>query len=155
MKNIFNYVIVVVFLLCPVTGCGPKVMKTDYVEGKVTYKGEPVVSASLAFSPVKADEGHPAYGSTDKSGTYKIQTVLGAPGKGTTPGEYIVTISKSVGVPTGRFITDPEGNRLEEVIPKSALPVIYRDGGTSPLRATVRSGGPNKFDFDLEGEPPK
>ena len=155
MKNIFNYAIVVVFLICSVTGCGSKVLKTDYVEGTVTYKGEPVITASLAFSPVKAGEGHPAYGITDKSGIYKIQTFLGAPDKGTTPGEYIVTVSKSIGVPTGQFGIDPEGNRIEFMNAKSVLPLNYRDTATSPLRATVTSGGPNKFDFELVGEPPK
>ena len=153
MKHAFYFVVLVT--LCAPLGCGGgrKPIKTDYVEGTITYKGAPVTGASLAFSPVKEGEGHPAYGATDSSGNYKIQTFLGAPDKGTTPGEYIVTISKSVGVPTGRFNVDDDGNRLEIVDTKSVFSEVYNDMTRTPLRATVTKGGPNKFDFDLVDKP--
>ena len=154
MKHAFYFVMIAA--LCTIFGCGGggmKPIKTEYIEGKVTYKGQPVAIASLVFSPVKEGEGHPAYGITDSSGTYRIQTSLGAPGRGTTPGEYIVRISKTEGVPTGQFSTDPEGNRLAMVNTRHVLPVIYDSAATSPLRATVTQGGPNKFDFDLVDKP--
>ena len=152
MKHAFYFVIFVA--LCTTLGCGDrKPIKTDYVEGTITYKGTPVTGASLAFSPVKEGEGHPAYGMTDSSGIYKIQTFLGAPDRGTTPGEYVVTVTKSEGVPTGRFNVDDDGNRLEIVDSRSVLPTIYNDLTKTPLRATVTKGGPNKFDFDLVDKP--
>ena len=155
MKNAFNITVVTCLLFGMTLGCsgGRKPIKTDYVEGKVTYKGVSVDKASVSFSPVKADTGHSAYGRTDNSGTYKIQTFLGAPGRGTTPGEYIVTISKTEGVPTGRFSMDEDGNRIEVDEVRNLLPVVYNSAATTPLRATVTSGGPNKFDFDLVDEP--
>ena len=152
MKHAFYFVMIVA--LCTTLGCGgTKAIKTEYIEGKVTYKGEPVAGVSIAFSPVNAGEGNPAYGGTDSSGKYKIQTTLGAPGKGTTPGEYIVLVNKTKGVPTGRFDVDSDGNRYEVSDVRSVLPEIYNDRAKTPLRATVTKGGPNKFDFDLVDKP--
>jgi len=153
MKRAFYFVVFVA--LCVLLGCGGgrKPIKTDYVEGIITYKDAPVSSASVNFSPVQSGVGHPAYGFTDSAGAYRIQTFLGAPDRGTTPGEYIVSVSKSEGVSTGRFTADEDGNRFEEYDTRSLLPEIYSSAATSPLRATVTAGGPNKFDFELVDKP--
>jgi hypothetical protein len=150
MKNTFSTIVIAMFLLGMTLGCsgGRKPIKTEFIEGTVTYKGAHVAQASINFFPANAGEGDPAYGFTDASGTYKIQTFLGAPDKGTTPGEYIVTISKTEGVATGQFVV-LDGTRMEEYDTRSVLPVKYNNAGTSPLRATVTSGGSNKFDFEL------
>ena len=155
MNHTLNIALISLFVLGMTLGCGGgrKPIKTDYVEGTVTYNGAPVSSASINFSPARTGEGSPAYGFTDNSGTYKIQTFLGAPDRGTTPGEYIVTVSKTESFSTGRFTTDEDGNRFEEYNTRSVLPEIYNNAGTSPLRATVTSSGPNNFDFDLVDEP--
>lgn len=136
-------------------GCfgGPKPIKTDYIEGTVTYQESPVTKASVSFSPVEKGKGNPAYGLTDESGKFKLQTVLGAPDKGTTPGEYVVTVSKTENVPTGRFGTDMDGNKYEVSDVRYVTPEHYNSVATSPLRATVTAGGPNVFDFKLQDKP--
>ena len=151
MKRTFNITFVSLFLLAMTLGCGGgrQSIKTDFVEGTVTYKGAPVSGASINFSPVSTGAGSPAYGITNGSGSYKIQTLLGASDRGTTPGEYIVTVAKSESIPSGRFEADSDGNRYEVMSSRSLIPEIYSSVGTSTLRATVKSGGPNKFDFEL------
>lgn len=153
MKHFFNFIVLVT--VCTTLGCGgTKPIKTDYVEGKVTYKGAPVANASINFSPAAEGQGNSATGQTDDLGNYKLQTFLGAPGRGTTPGEYIVTINKMESVPSGKFTTDTDGNRHEVVEEtRSLVPNVYTSRTTSPLRATVVGGGPNKFDFDLVDKP--
>ena len=154
MRNIFYCVVLIVSSLC-VLGCGAKV-KTEFVEGTVTYKGAPVEGADISFSPVDISGGaSPAYGKTDAQGKYKIQTQQGATYAGTTPGEYKVAIAKTVGIPTGEKITNPMGEVYEVMRYEEVLPQAYYYITSTPLRATVTAGGPNKFDFDLEGNPPK
>ena len=149
-----HFSLFVLFLFVVTLGCGggQRAIKTEFIEGTITYNGTPVGGASINFFPVNTGVGNPAYGFTNASGIYRIQTALGAPDRGTTPGEYVVTVSKSEGFRTGRFITDEEGNRLEEYDTRSVLPEIYGDPTTSPFRATVVSGR-NTFDFDLVDNP--
>ncbi|MDR1964932.1 MAG: carboxypeptidase-like regulatory domain-containing protein [Planctomycetaceae bacterium] len=134
-----------------IIGChGSSVIKTDYVEGTVTYKGTPVADANIAFSPVS--NGSPAYGRTDSQGAYKLQTMLGAVDQGTTPGEYIVIINKSENIPTGKKEIDPDGKEVDVMTSRSLLPTVYSSTITTPLKVIVVSGK-NTFDFDLVDSP--
>jgi hypothetical protein len=151
MRNIFDYAIVVVFLL-PVLGCGGDGTRIVFVEGTVTYNGVPIEDANLSFSPVASD-GTQAFGRTDARGRYVIQTLHGAVGRGTTPGEYTITINKEVGIPTGTMGTQPDGTEYEVMRYESAIPRFYGSISTTPLRATVTAGGSNVFDFDLVDNP--
>ena len=54
-----------------------------------------------------------------------LQTLQGAPGAGTTPGEYKVTVSKVKMVPTGRTRVTPEGVKEKVEEPEEALPLQY------------------------------
>ena len=135
------------FVCALIPGCsGKTAMKTDYVEGTITYKGSPVADANVSFSPISG--GSPAYGRTDAQGLYKLQTQLGAVDQGTTPGEYVVIVSKNETVPTGKKEIDSDGNEVEITTSKSLLPKIYGSATTSPLKASV-VGGKNSLDFEL------
>jgi hypothetical protein len=148
MRNIFNYAIVIVFLL-PMLGCGGSVLKTEFIEGTISFQGVPVEGAMLSFSPVNDADGAPASGRTDVRGRYVLQTRFGAVDAGTTPGEYVVTVTKMLEIPTGERVTYPDGTGFEVMRYEQALPGVYGSISTTPLRATVVSGGPNVFDFDL------
>ena len=140
---------IAMLLLAITLGCGGPI-RTEYIEGTVTYNGVPVASAAVNFSPV--GEGNPAYGTTDDSGVFRIQTHLGAPDRGTTQGEYIVTIRKVEPIPSGIFATDPYGHQYEVIERRrSLLPRIYNVPSTSPLRVEVKRGT-NRFEFDLVGD---
>ncbi len=138
-------------MLFLIVGCGKSVLKTDLVRGTITLNGRPLAEASVAFSPATPGAGNPAYARTDANGVYELQTNLGAPGAGTTPGEYIVTVSKAIMVPTGKTSIQPDGTKSEEKEPKNLLPEKYGDKNKSEFRATVVSGKENVFNFDLEG----
>ena len=136
-------------LFAAVAGCGDGALKTYSVTGKVTLKGEPVVGATVSFTPKVEGQGDGAYARTDDKGFYKLQTTQGRVDAGTTPGEYYVTISKVDMVGTGKFTTDSEGNKKEDQKPVSVIPEQY---GTAAggLTATVEAKKGNVFNFDLE-----
>ncbi|MDR1958088.1 MAG: hypothetical protein LBQ54_03430 [Planctomycetaceae bacterium] len=138
------------FVLFSCFGCGKSGLKTDAVTGTVTFNSKPVAGASVNFTP-KGTNGHPAYAITEKDGTYKLQTLLGKPDAGTTPGDYIVTIYKTENEPTGRKIPDETNpDQMVEVMKaKDALPLIYKNPQKTPFSVTVVSGQANTFDFEL------
>lgn len=132
------------------TGCGNGKLATIKVTGKVTFDGVPLAGAMVNFSP-KSSEGHPAYGTTDGEGNYTLQTFLGNADAGTTPGEYIVTITKteggevSTGMPEGKSTSD---SSAPPPPPKSVIPERYGSSAQSGLSATVSKEN-RVFDFDL------
>ena len=146
MRKHISILLFVAFALT-LSGCGDGKLRTEPVTGTITYKGEPLVGASVAFSPKVAGEGHGGFARTDSNGFYRLQTTLGHVDAGTTPGEYYVTITKVKLVGTGRFTNDGSG-RTEEEVPVSVIPEKYSsaEGG---LTATVVRGR-NVFNFDLE-----
>jgi hypothetical protein len=154
MRNLLLLVtITVAFVL---NGCGGG-LKTVNVTGTVTFDGEPLAEATIAFSPETSGEGHPGYAITDVNGHYKLQTLLGNPDAGTTPGKYLVTVSKmEKSATTTTSSDDPEYMRQIEMgrmgtppPPKSLIPVSYGNMTTSGLSATVENKKENVFDFNL------
>jgi len=147
MQKLFPILLLIAFFVVA-TGCDDGKLKTYPVTGTITYKGEPVVGATVAFSPKVAGEGDGGFALTDERGVYQLQTTQGRVGAGTTPGEYFVTITKVEMVGTGTFRNDPYDGRVEEQRPESMIPGIYSsaEGG---LTATVEKKR-NVFDFDLE-----
>lgn len=144
----------VIILCLPMlfAGCSGK-LRTEPVTGTVTLDGTPLEGATVSFSPVDATTGHSSIGRTDANGVYKLQTRLGDPDAGTTPGEYLVAISKDVVEGTGKRYAataqNPEGSEIMKSVLKS--PKKYIDAKTSGLTATVVKGK-NVFDFDLKSE---
>jgi hypothetical protein len=135
------------------TGCNQSsVIKTDVVTGKITLDGQPLANAYVNFTP-QSGGGNAAYGMTDKDGVYKLQTSQGQANAGTTPGEYLVTIHKSVSEPTGKKIKDEEtGELVDESKSRELVPDIYRNPKKSKLSAVVVAGQTNTFDFDLKSK---
>ena len=129
-------------------GCSDGKLKTYPVSGIVTMDGDPVADATVIFSPVKEGEGDAAVGKTDEKGEYKLQTSSGRADAGTTPGEYVVMIKKTVFSETGKVATDSSGRSTTEMSSESVLPPKY-GAFSSPLKETVVKGN-NTFNFDLE-----
>jgi len=142
MRNIL-LLITIFTVVTLTTGCGDGKLATINVSGTVTLDGVPLSGASVNFSP-KTSEGHPAYGRTDENGRYKLQTFLGNPDAGTTPGEYLVSIMKTEEV-------DDSGsgdNTAPPRAPRSLVPERYTNTNTSGLTATVTKES-TIFNFDL------
>ena len=147
MKIFFN--IVALCLLVALCGCGSSTIKTAPVEGTVTMDGSPLANASIQFYPVDLEAGKPGYAKTDASGQYKLSTQLGEPGKGTTPGEYKVTISSTIDVPTSQMRSTESGELVPITNLQETLPDKYSKPSTTELKATVVVGK-NVIDFPLE-----
>ncbi|MDR1269157.1 MAG: carboxypeptidase-like regulatory domain-containing protein [Planctomycetaceae bacterium] len=139
-----------IFILTTV-GCGSSVLKTEIVVGKVTFNGVPLIQANVKFFPVSSgEEAQPSYAITDDAGEYRLQTLYGAPNAGTTPGDYVVTITKAEMVSTGRKMRDSEGVISEERKPKLVIPKNYTEIEKTPFKVTVVAHKKNIFDFELK-----
>lgn len=139
-----------VFLL-PETGCSNK-LRTYSVEGTVRLDSVPLEGAIISFIVKEGSSGHTAYSRTNEKGMYRLQTHLGEPNAGTTPGEYVVTFSKCIPKRTGKKEVDAEGNIVDELDALETLPLVYTKEDTTPFSATVVNGK-NTFDFNLKMVP--
>ncbi|MDR3198698.1 MAG: DUF4198 domain-containing protein [Planctomycetaceae bacterium] len=153
MKHILSiFVIVFCFSAVLLTGCSKNnIIDTEAVTGTVTFNGQPLEGASVAFSPKVAGQGTPASAVTDAQGKYVLQTPLGAAQAGTSQGEYIVLIRKYTQKATGQKFKDDRGEEKEITQPVNTLPEIYSDPAKTPFSASVKPGN-NTFDFDLKKE---
>ena len=134
------------------TGCGSGKLATVVVTGTVTLNGVPLDDATVNFSPKVEGQGHPAFAVTDANGNYRLQTILGNPGAGTTPGEYLVSF-----IATDKRQGGAQGPSAESVdnsrpvfIPRSRIPDRYENSATSGHSAVVEARGNNVFNFDLK-----
>lgn len=132
------------------------------VTGTVTFKGQPVDAAFVAFSP-KTPGIRSAVARTDARGRFQLMTIF--PADGAMPGSYAVTISKtdadnaplpaedlSFEATMERSMKAPPRNLAAPPTPapfKTLLPAKYADSATSNLAAEVKSQGVNQFTFDL------
>lgn len=127
-------------------GCGPAGPDVQMIRGTVTLDGEPVEDATVIFVPERA--GLMAAGKTDASGAFCLNASQGAKfGRGTTEGDYIVTVSKLMSFKLDPATGEPTDTPLAE--PQQVLPRVYTTAQKSPLRATVVKGL-NEFAFDLQ-----
>ena len=122
-------VIAVAFLFVGCSGAqGPQIAP---VSGKVTFNGEPLHDALVAFYPA---DGRPSMGTTDSSGNYTLSYTHDKPGA--IVGQHTVRIT------TGTV----SGEEVQKV--KETVPVKYNS--ESELTADVKAGQNNTFDFSLE-----
>jgi hypothetical protein len=137
-------------LVTLIAGCGggSSTLKTYRVEGTVTHNGQPVADASLTFYPIGGQ--HPGYAKTDTHGKYKLSTTAGAVEAGTVPGEYTVTVSKQIIVPTGKKVRGADGGEYNEETTKETLPLKYTTVQNTPFKVTVEAKRLNEMNFALE-----
>lgn len=151
-------------------GCGgSKVkLKTVAAGGTVTHNGQAVEGASVTFYPADAMSGKAAGGTTDASGKFTLQTLVG--GSTMSPGElvgdYNVTITKvnaaaiapaaapNVNKPIGGDPAAggkaPTGESTAVPTAEQLLPKKYSEPGTTPLKGiNVPAAGKSDFAFDL------
>ena len=113
-------------------GCGGASSDTIPVQGKVSYRGEPVTKASVTFFP---QSGRPTSAPLSGEGDYEIDLP---------PGEYQVTISVGLTLPPGW----KEGDAVPP--PKFVLPPQFTTQAKSTLSASISSDGPKSVDFALD-----
>jgi hypothetical protein len=151
-------------LLTAAAGCGGKYTPVA-VSGVVTLDGQPVEGATVYFYAVGDEkDGRPAFGTTDKDGSFRLSTM--GENDGALKRPYKVVITKYV--PTNPNLKIPdfpdtlEGQNARQdfmyrqfeakgIQPfKNILPARYGDSGTTPLECNVT--GRTKVNFDLTSQ---
>jgi hypothetical protein len=147
-----------VALVAVLTNLGCSKGNLSKVEGIVTLDGKPLPGATVSFVPVNK-EGKPAFGRTDKDGSFRLTTIR--TDDGAQPGEYQVVVvveeadEKLVGRDPQSFTDEekramrmgtmtPSGKRqVAENKKKQASPVpaIYSDVKQTPLKEVVPTSG--------------
>jgi hypothetical protein len=119
--------------------------KTVPAAATVTYKGSPVVGATVVFHPVQGT--HAAAGMTDSSGRVVLKTF--PPEEGAVPGNYTVTVSL---LEQSAMPVLPDGVHAEDVkLPKakSLIPFKYSLPESSGLMAVVPDEGNEEMTVEL------
>lgn len=124
-------------------GCGGPSdgLPRQAISGSVTLDGQPVAVGSITFIPMGFDG--PPVGASIQDGAYSISAQ-----NGPVPGIHRVAIYRRM--PTGKTTTDPDdpGVVVEEQF--ETIPDAYNS--RSDLKAEVKAGGSNRFDYELKGE---
>jgi hypothetical protein len=115
------------------------------VKGKVTYKGQPVDGASVAFVG-DSEKQRPAGAITAADGTYELKT---GDSSGALPGAYSVLVTKSEAAAVGEMSMEDAAKQGMPAAPKQLLPAKYADPLQTPLKFEVKAG-PNTIDLPLE-----
>lgn len=130
------------------------------VSGKITFQGEPVEGAQIAFHPTAEGAVRSAVGETDANGEFTLTTF--DTGDGATPGEHVVTIFKAPPAPSVEFDMDDPGDEYDRMMneattrtaasdaEKSTVPAKYAGKETSPEKRTVVEGEDNVFNIELK-----
>ena len=138
---------------------GPARPKTVPVTGKVTYKGQAVAGAHVAFLGM-GENATSSMGKTDAQGMFELTTFDA--GDGAPVGNYQVTVSKIVNSQKAAASkapmsmeeavkrANPEGpSKEDDGAGSSLLPEKYAQASTSQLNFTVEEGKKNDFPIEL------
>lgn len=133
-------------------GCGGSASKYDKlhpVSGTITFDGQPLDGATVAFIPAKSKQVQPSFGYTDATGKYVLQTPEG--NKGVSPGEYRIVVSK-LQMPDGTPI--PPGSQTGGADGNEIVPYPHCDPRATQNIAIV-TGDSGVFDVSISSEAPK
>ncbi len=121
---------IVAILISGITGCGKSIGDVS-VHGLVSYRGEPLSSASLTFFP---ESGRPITAPISDQGEYDLKLL---------PGNYSVIVNVGAPLPPGFKEGDPVPP------PKIVLPPQYTTQVKTPLKIVVgeESEGPTNFEI--------
>jgi len=139
-RRLFSGIVAIAALASAIglLGCGAKGDHTTApVNGKVTYKGQPLPTGTIMFVP---GEGPAATGEIAKDGSYRLSTY--ANDDGAVLGKHKVSITALQNVGAGL----PE---QKSGTPPSLIPKKYISDQTSGLTAEVKAGG-NVVNFELK-----
>ena len=127
------------------SGCsGTKVPGLAAVQGRVTLDGEPLAGATITFARQDAG-GRSASAVTTESGEYRLQYLPGY--SGATPGEYNVSIRKTVVTETGE--KDVMGFPKQDI--REVVPRFYASGDGRLTASVSESNEP--INFELVSKP--
>jgi hypothetical protein len=108
------------------------------VRGVVTYKGKPLESGDVVFSPQGGTPGPQATGKIESDGSYRMMT---NDNYGAAIGTHKVTVASRA--------EQSEADYKSLKIPKLLTPTKYANEQETPLTFDVKEGE-NRFDIDLD-----
>lgn len=132
--------------LVTVSGCGgvTDAPPSVPIKGKVTYKGQPITSGEVVYTPSKeadgAASGRTARGIIQKDGTFQMRTSPSVPG--VVPGDYtiyLVSVDATTNVqagPSSAPVERPSADRQPK-LRQASIPEKYLSPATSGLSETV------------------
>lgn len=116
--------------LLSLTGCGGEARTT--VQGKITYKDQPVTSGLINF---QLNNGPVFGGSISSDGTYSYEMP---------PGEYQVRIDAPAPM------TPLKEGEMEPKLGPRLAPAEYASYATSKLTASIKDDSPQEINFPLQ-----
>jgi hypothetical protein len=123
-------------------GCGTSSdgLPREPISGKVQLDGRPLETGRITFTPVGGVE--PVVSGVVVDGRFALERA-----DGPTPGPHRVDVWAKK--PTGKKLRNPDqpGEFVDEM--REAIPARYNLD--SQLKAEVKEGGSNHFDFELSG----
>lgn len=128
-------------LIVPLTGCKGDAPEVVDVRGRVTYKGQPVTSGTIRFTPTLVEVGNaksrPVTAVLDSDGTYRLKSFRTR--FGMAPGDYAVSILSY------------EGSMLAPNTVRYLVPKQYAETRTSGLKASIPDShtGVLELNFDV------
>lgn len=129
MKARKSWRLAVLVLLAAASGCSSKLV---HVEGRLTYKGEPVPSTRVKFLP--DDGGRPSHGLTDDNGNFTLK--YSRTETGATRGPCIVILKYEMSAEEELHEIPPKASReLKTIIAK------YGDPAKSNLHYEITKSG--------------
>jgi hypothetical protein len=122
-------------------GCSGRSVEVVEVEGTVTQNGQPLDEVKVMFSPdpSKGRTGHTSQAITDENGKYRLK--YKADQYGAEVGWHVIN---ALDIKAENSRDNPIPNRIA---------AKYAQPATSGLSYEVKSGEPQKFDFELEPRP--
>jgi hypothetical protein len=125
-----------------IAGCGgaKDSIEREPVSGKVTLDGKPLDDAQITFAPEEGDDPAAGAGAPIRGGSYNLSR-----SEGPAVGSHRVSIWARR--PTGKKIPsdDQPGTTFDEM--REVIPDRYN--AQSSLKADIKKGATNQFDFDL------
>jgi hypothetical protein len=128
----------------------PKAVPTT---GKIMYQGKPLADAQVSFvSALDNKDVFPGRGVTNSSGEFSLTSYIDPQHEvsGVTPGDFVVIVTKTPKRTKDEVMTEFQKNPAMEF--KSQVPKKYSEAKETPLKATVKPDGVNKFEFTLEDD---
>lgn len=154
-------------LVLALAGCGDRAPALAPVKGRVTLDGKALAGKTLKFIPEDGTPGQGAGASTDQDGNYTLLAVRPGATKdmaGAPPGKYRVVVNEPM------FPIDLPVQNADESEPvpaigppttapkqvQQAIPPIYRNPETTPLRVEVqKNGGDINIELVTPADPKK
>jgi hypothetical protein len=126
---------------CDSRANGPE---TFPVAGTVTFDGQPVAGADVAFLPSRnASDAAPAQATTDEAGRFEVVSLFDqgrTSQAGMRPGKYSIQVTHLKQPPAGAGLSQS---------PKNTLPEKYASAASSGLSVEVVPEGKNDFAIEL------